>query len=69
MQQIIRESFSDYTVIVVAHRLETILDFDRIVLLDKGRMVECDSPNVLLSRTSMFRELYDSYEMKNDVET
>jgi ABC-type multidrug transport system fused ATPase/permease subunit len=53
-----------YTIIAIAHRLETILDFDRIVVLHKGELVECDSPSNLLARPSAFRELYEMYEMK-----
>jgi hypothetical protein len=45
-------------------RLETISDFDRIVVLDQGNLVECDSPKNLLARDSMFKSLYDAYEMK-----
>ena len=59
MQRIIREEFQNRTVIVIAHRLDTILDFDRIALLRNGELVEYDSPANLLGRTSQFRELYE----------
>lgn len=61
MQKIIREHFGDRTILAVAHRLDTILDFDRIVVLDKGRIVEDGSPSELLSRDSAFKVLYDAY--------
>lgn len=60
MQRVIRQEFADCTIICVAHRLDTILDFDRIVLLNAGEMVECDNPRDLLERESRFRDLYYS---------
>jgi ATP-binding cassette subfamily C (CFTR/MRP) protein 1 len=60
MQRIIREEFKDATIICVAHRLDTILDFGRIALLGGGELRECDTPSALLGRDSAFRELYNS---------
>jgi ATP-binding cassette subfamily C (CFTR/MRP) protein 1 len=60
MQQVIRQEFADCTIIAVAHRLDTILDFDRIALLSKGELIEFDTPQALLGRPSAFRELYNS---------
>jgi ATP-binding cassette, subfamily C (CFTR/MRP), member 1 len=60
IQAVIREGFKECTIISVAHRLNTIDDFDRIVVLHEGRIVECDTPQVLLSRpNSRFKELYE----------
>jgi ATP-binding cassette subfamily C (CFTR/MRP) protein 1 len=61
MQKIIREDFGHKTILAVAHRLDTILDFDRIVVLDRGRIIEDGSPSELLTRDSAFRVLYDAY--------
>ncbi|MCJ1354151.1 MAG: hypothetical protein MMC33_004138 [Icmadophila ericetorum] len=58
MQRLIREEFRNRTVIAIAHRLETILDFDRIALLREGKLIEFDSPKNLLSRDSAFKSLY-----------
>jgi ATP-binding cassette, subfamily C (CFTR/MRP), member 1 len=57
MQEIIRKHFRDHTVITVAHRVETILDSDMVIVLDKGALGEIGSPKELLSRPSLFKEL------------
>lgn len=48
IQKTIRREFSGCTIITVAHRLNTIIDYDRIIVMDKGEIVEFDSPNTLL---------------------
>lgn len=60
MQEVIRKEFSDCTIIAVAHRLNTIMDFDRIALLSGGKLLEFDTPQALLERPSAFRDLYNS---------
>ncbi|CAI7604945.1 unnamed protein product [Penicillium discolor] len=40
MQQVIRQEFSGCTIIAVAHRAHTLLDFDRIAVIDEGRVVD-----------------------------
>jgi ATP-binding cassette, subfamily C (CFTR/MRP), member 1 len=61
MQRLIRTKFKDRTIIAVAHRLDTIMDFDRIAVMHNGRLVECDTPQNLLARTdSAFRKLSGS---------
>lgn len=44
----INTHFKNHTVISIAHHLATILDFDRVVVMDKGRVVEVESPRELL---------------------
>lgn len=65
MQGIIRSEFGHHTIIAVAHRLESILDFDAVVMLDKGVVVEYDCPRRLLNDPlSAFYELYHSFDGK-----
>ncbi|KAH9147937.1 hypothetical protein AeRB84_008549, partial [Aphanomyces euteiches] len=47
LQRVIREEFSSSTVLTIAHRLDTVLDADRIMVFDQGRLVQCDSPQTL----------------------
>ncbi|KAK0452263.1 P-loop containing nucleoside triphosphate hydrolase protein [Armillaria borealis] len=48
----IRQEFSESTILTIAHRLRTVIDYDRVMLLDQGRIVEFDRPKVLLSDSS-----------------
>lgn len=69
MQRIIRTEFKEHTILAIAHRLDTIMDFDRVAVVDKGRLVEFDSPADLLKRPSAFKALYTSMNgdfMKHD---
>ncbi|CAF4222447.1 unnamed protein product [Rotaria sp. Silwood2] len=49
IQKAIRDKFKECTVLTVAHRLRTVIDSDRIMVLSNGMLVEFDSPQVLLS--------------------
>ncbi|TRY53220.1 ABC transporter [Cryptosporidium tyzzeri] len=52
IQNIIKTHFSSCTILSIAHRIHTIIDYDLIIVLDKGKIVEYDSPQNLLSNTS-----------------
>ncbi|RHY96513.1 hypothetical protein DYB35_002745 [Aphanomyces astaci] len=49
VQSTMAQAFKDSTVLTVAHRLHTILDSDRVLVLDEGKVVEFDSPKTLRS--------------------
>lgn len=60
IQRTIRETFHDCTVLTIAHRLHTIIDSDRIMLLDKGTIAEFDKPSRLLENPeASFSKLLD----------
>lgn len=69
IQGMIRENFKDATVLTIAHRLNTIMDSDRVLVLDDGEIVEYDTPEVLLAKDSgYFRAMIDkSHEAKSEV--
>ncbi|RFN49501.1 canalicular multispecific organic anion transporter 2 [Fusarium flagelliforme] len=48
MQEVIRTEFSDCTIIMIAHRIDTLLDFDKVAVLDRGSLVEFGAPEELL---------------------
>ena len=50
IQTIIRSKFTDWTVLTIAHRLNTVIDSDRIAVMDAGRVVDYDTPEVLLKK-------------------
>lgn len=61
IQHTIRTKFSSCTVLTVAHRLNTIMDSDKVLVMDKGRLTEFDHPYLLLQNeysqfTSMVKE-------------
>ncbi|XP_038618605.1 multidrug resistance-associated protein 1 isoform X2 [Tachyglossus aculeatus] len=54
IQSTIRTQFDNCTVLTIAHRLNTIMDYTRILVLDKGEIVECGSPSDLLQKKGVF---------------
>jgi ABC-type multidrug transport system fused ATPase/permease subunit len=59
VNSLLRSWFEGWTIIAVAHKLGTILDFDKVAVLDDGKLLEYDEPRRLLERDSVFRELYE----------
>lgn len=59
IQRIIREEFQDSTLLVIARRLSTVADFDRVLVMDEGVGVEFGSPQELLERGGWFAKMVE----------
>jgi ABC-type multidrug transport system fused ATPase/permease subunit len=54
VQQMLRTKFPDTTLLTIAHRLNTIIDYDVVIVMDKGKVVEFGSPRELLELNGVF---------------
>ncbi|KAJ1363018.1 hypothetical protein KIN20_022767 [Parelaphostrongylus tenuis] len=67
IQTTIREYFGNCTVFTIAHRLNTVMDYDRIMVLKDGRIIEFDSPKALLSnRNSTFAKMVEDSKSESN---
>mmetsp|Transcript_47258 Transcript_47258/g.55181 ORF Transcript_47258/g.55181 Transcript_47258/m.55181 type:complete len:470 (+) Transcript_47258:2964-4373(+) len=66
IQEMIRENFADATILTIAHRLNTIMDSDKVLVLDNGEIAEYDSPQVLLSKSEgIFKDMVNKSKANN----
>ncbi|KAF1850923.1 multidrug resistance-associated protein 1 [Cucurbitaria berberidis CBS 394.84] len=69
LQTTLRSSmFNNKTIITIAHRINTILDSDRIIVLDKGTVAEFDTPAELVRRKGLFYELVKEANLLNSLD-
>ncbi|XP_065096312.1 multidrug resistance-associated protein 1 [Paramisgurnus dabryanus] len=54
IQSTIRSQFEDCAVLTIAHRLNTIMDYTKVIVMDKGHIVEMDSPTNLIEKRGQF---------------
>lgn len=65
IQSAIIDEFSNCTILCIAHRLKTVLNYDRIMVLDQGEIKEFDTPlNLFNSRKSLFRQMCEKSKIK-----
>ncbi|KAL7674628.1 hypothetical protein ACOME3_000904 [Neoechinorhynchus agilis] len=58
IQRVIRHEFSECTVITIAHHIKTIIDYDDVMVIDEGRIVEIGNPvELAMNKASRFRML------------
>ena len=50
IQRVVRERFGESTLLTIAHRLETIIDFDMVLVMDRGAVQEQGAPDELICR-------------------
>lgn len=60
--------FNKRTIITIAHRINTILDSDRIIVLDHGKVAEFDSPSELVRKRGLFYELVREAGLLSQIE-
>lgn len=59
IQKAFKSILKDSTIITIAHRIKTILGMDRIIVIDEGKLVEFDSPSILMENgKGLFTQLY-----------
>ena len=64
IQDVIRNRFKDSTVLTISHRLNTIMDYDKVLVMDQGRVVEFDKPEALLqNENGYFSRLVQTQSM------
>jgi ABC-type multidrug transport system fused ATPase/permease subunit len=67
IQQTIKTELEQSTLIVIAHRIHTVIECDRIMVMDKGEVKEFDTPAALISnKNSIFFKLYNSHRTSID---
>lgn len=69
LQATLRSSmFRNRTIITIAHRINTILDSDRIIVLDHGKVAEFDTPAALVRSKGLFYELVREANLLNSLD-
>ena len=53
------EKGKDSTVIIISHRITTLMAADNILVLDKGRLVESGTHDELIKNSGIYRKIYD----------
>ncbi|KVE53933.1 hypothetical protein Ccrd_023956 [Cynara cardunculus var. scolymus] len=67
IQQTLGQHFSDSTVIMIAHRITSVLDSDMVLVLEQGLIDEYDSPTKLLEdQSSSFAKLVAEYSIRSN---
>ena len=67
IQAALEDLMKDRTVIAIAHRLSTLRRFDRIIVMDRGRIIDDGTPSALARRPGPYRDLLDKQHMDREL--
>lgn len=68
IQKTLQEIAQDHTTLVIAHRLSTVVDADRILVLKEGRIIEQGSHESLLAEQGLYTQMWELQQQENDEE-
>ena len=60
IQRMLRTRFTGTTLLTIAHRLETIMDYDKILVMENGKAAEFGTPSDLIENNGIFTELVNA---------
>ena len=66
IQKALSELIKNKTVIIIAHRMRTIANADKIIVLDEGKVVEQGSPNELIAKNDLFKRMIDLQSLSGE---
>ena len=66
LQKALRDDLAGTTVILIAQRIASVMNADRIIVLDKGEVAACGTHDELLKTSAVYRDIYDSQMRKED---
>ena len=70
IQEMLKTQFKDCTVLTIAHRIDTIMWYDKVLVLDHGKVLEYDEPNILANKTdSEFSALLTEYRKGREMKS
>jgi ATP-binding cassette subfamily B protein len=67
IRQTFREKLADTTTIIIAQRISSVMDADRIIVIDNGRIMNIGTHDELMKSSEIYREVYES-QQKGDEE-
>lgn len=64
----LKENIAESTVILIAHRITTLMDADEIIVLDNGKIAECGNHKSLMEKNGIYRKIYDLQSRNTETE-